>query len=197
MALSRQERGDEWFDFFPTLSRFGNTDANNPLLVDIGGGLGHDIAAFHSRFPSLPGKLILQDLPIVVDDIKDLDPAIQRMTYNFFTPQPVKGARAYYMRQILHDWPDKQCGEILSQIREAMTKDSVLLLNENFLPAQNVPLFNAGIDFSMLSLVSAMERTEVQWRALLEKAGFEVVKIWTPSRRVEASAVLFEAVRKD
>ena len=46
----------------------------------------------------------------------------------------MKGARAYYMRQILHDHPDGPAIEILREIREAMTKESVLLVNENFLP---------------------------------------------------------------
>lgn len=196
MALTRMGRCEPWFEFFPTESRFSDTSANAPLLVDVGGGLGHGIAVFHAKFPALPGKLILQDLPAAIEDIKVLTPAIERMKYDFFTPQPVKGARAYYMRQILHDWPDKEALEILGNIREAMNKDSVLLVNENFLPAEKVPLFNAEVDIDMVGFFSAQERTEAQWKALLETAGLEVVKIWTPSNRLAASATLFEAVRK-
>jgi hypothetical protein len=140
MAITRLGRGEEWFDFFPTESRFSSTAPDSPLLVDIGGGLGHDIAAFHKRFPDLPGRLILQDLEPVISNIADLDPKIERQVHNFFNPQPVKGARAYYMRQILHDHPDGLAIEILERIREVMTKDSVLLVNENFLPEKGASL---------------------------------------------------------
>jgi hypothetical protein len=197
MAITRLERGEEWFDFFPTEMRFGSTSPGAPLLVDIGGGLGHDIAAFQSRFPSLPGRLVLQDLPSVINSIKELDPAIERNAYDFFTPQPIKGARAYYLRTVLHDFPDKQAIQILKGIRDAMTSESVLLLNENFLPEKDVPLYNAEVDFSMLALFSSMERTQKEWSTLLEAAGLKLVKVWTPTTQVTASATLFEAVRND
>jgi hypothetical protein len=38
------------------------------------------------------GKLILQDRPEVLDDIKkDLGAGIEKMGHDFFTPNPVKG----------------------------------------------------------------------------------------------------------
>lgn len=197
MAITRHERGEQWFEFFPTEERFGSTDPSQALLVDIGGGLGHDLAAFHGRFPNLPGRLILQDLPAVINDIKELSPAIERTVYDCFTPQPIKGARFYYLHTVLHDFPDKQSIQILKTIREAMTSESVLLLNENFLPEKDVPLYNAEMDFSMLALFSAMDRTNQEWIALLEAAGLEVVKIWTLKEQLVASGTLFEAVRKD
>ena len=197
MAITRIERGEQWFNFFPTEERFGATDHSQAVLVDIGGGLGHDLAAFHARFPNLPGRLVLQDLPEVINNIQELNPAIERNIYDFFTPQPIKGARAYYLRTVLHDFPDKQSIRILKTIREAMTSESVLLLNENLLPEKDVPLYNAEIDFSMLALFSSMERTKKEWIALLEAAGLEVVKVWEPKEQLVASGTLFEAVRKD
>lgn len=113
MAITRLERGEQWFDFFLAEERFGSTDPSQVLLVDIGGGLGYDLVAFHARFPNLPGKLILQDLPTVINDIQELSRAFERTIYDFFTPQPIKRARAYYMRTILHDFPDKQSVQIL------------------------------------------------------------------------------------
>lgn len=197
MAITRIDRGEEWFDFFPTEARFGSTDPKAPLLVDVGGGLGHDLTAFHKRFPSLPGRLILQDVPAVINDapIKALPKAIEPTIHDFFKEQPVKGAKAYYMRTVLHDFPDTQAIQILKGIAEAMDKDSVFLLNENFLPEKDVPLYNAEVDFSMLALFGSMERTEKQWTALLEAAGLKVVKVWTPEKQLAASATLFEAVK--
>lgn len=65
-----------------------------PFLVDIGGNVGHDLKRFQSRYPNVSRKLILQDLPMMIDQIKDLDPAIIRMGYDFHDEQPVKGTSA-------------------------------------------------------------------------------------------------------
>jgi hypothetical protein len=78
-----------------------------------------------------------------------------------------------------------------------MTSESILLINENFLPEKDVPLFNAEVDLSVMAMFSSLERTEKQWVALLEEAGLEVVKVWTPKVQSVASGTLFEAVRKD
>ena len=193
MAVTRLHRGEDRFDFFPVAEKFQHTNPQRPLLVGIGGGLGHDISAPRARYPDLPGCLILQDLPRVIDQIKELGPGIEVMGYDFFTPQPVKGARAYYMRTVLHDWPDKQAQAILERIREAIDPDSILLINENDLPESNVSLYSAEIDFSTMALLSSLERTQRQWEDLLVEAGFEVVRVWIPRTQVAASAVLFEA----
>lgn len=61
------------------------------LLVDVGGATGHDLIAFHEQYPSLPGRLVLQDLPITIAEAKGLPDIIEPMAYDFFTEQPVKG----------------------------------------------------------------------------------------------------------
>ena len=42
-------------------------------------------------FPDAKSKLVVQDLPPVIEDIKDLHRDIVRQKYDFFTPQPVVG----------------------------------------------------------------------------------------------------------
>lgn len=68
-----------------------DTDPGRAFLVDIGGGAGHDLIEFRQHYPDAPGKLILQDLPAVLKQVEDLDPAIVCMEYDFFEEQPVKG----------------------------------------------------------------------------------------------------------
>ncbi len=84
------------------------------------------------------------------------------------------------MHQVLQDFPDQAAIQILKGIRDAMTNESVLPVNENFLPETEASLYNAEIDFSMMAIPNSTERTERQRRALLEKAGLEVVKVWMP-----------------
>lgn len=195
MSISRLDTGEEWFDFYPVGEKL-QAVGDRPLLIDVGGGRGHDLMKFHAKFPELSGNLILQDIPVVVDAIKDLPPEIQAMKYDFFTPQPIKGAKAYYLRTVLHDWPDKQAQQILNNIKDAMGKDSILLINENVLPESNVPLYLAQLDLSMMAEFSSLDRTITQFRALLDTVGFEVVQIWTPSKPVPGSGMLFEAKKR-
>ena len=197
MAGSLETRKN-WFSTFPVdeilLNGARKGDPESVLLVDIGGGEGHDIEAFHKSFASVHGKLILQDLPPVVDNIKSLDAAVVRQKYNFFTEQPVKGARGYYVRNIFHDWPDNECIVIMKNIAAAMKPNySKLLIFEWILPAKDTPLYPALLDINMMTLLNGMERTETQWTQLLTQAGLEVVKFWKAGTDSEG---LIEAVLK-
>lgn len=81
----------EWFPIKEQLLDGYSGDANDVLMVDSGGGRGHDLAAFKKAYPDAAGRLVLQDLPQVINDIKELDPKIEKTKHDFFKPQPVKG----------------------------------------------------------------------------------------------------------
>lgn len=97
MGGYRQGR-PSWMDkgFFPVQERliegFDNSE-DAAMLVDIGGNVGHDIDEFRRKWSSAPGRLINQDLPEVIAQIKDLDPKIEKMAYNFHQEQPIKGRK--------------------------------------------------------------------------------------------------------
>jgi hypothetical protein len=92
MEGSRDD-SSHWADWFPVQEQILNgASADCPLLVDVGGGRGHEIAGFRQRFPSAAGRLVLEDLPSVIEDIKTLDSDIQRIKHSFFDPQPVEGS---------------------------------------------------------------------------------------------------------
>lgn len=66
----------------------GYNSAFPVLLVDIGGGVGHQCKELRSRYPSLPGDIVVQDLQCV----QDVGLAgVRGMAYNFFDPQPIRG----------------------------------------------------------------------------------------------------------
>lgn len=80
-----------WVDWFPVQERLLDGVQDGPaLIVDVGAGKGHDMLAFHAKYPGR-GRLALQDLPSVTSSLDGLDPAIEVMPYDFFTEQPVKG----------------------------------------------------------------------------------------------------------
>lgn len=94
MTVQRGMRLD-WVDIFPIEERFiGGYDPaiSDVLLVDVGGGRGSELEAFKKKFPNAPGKLVLQDLPEVIESCPHLDDlGVVRQSHDFFTPQPVKG----------------------------------------------------------------------------------------------------------
>lgn len=59
----------------------------------------------------MPGRLVLQDLAHVLESA-DLPSEIDVQAHSFFDEQPIKHAKAYYLRTVLHDWPDKQAVQI-------------------------------------------------------------------------------------
>lgn len=191
MSAQRQNRKD-WYELFPVDEILFDApdsplDSDPTLLIDVGGGEGHDIAAFHAKFPNASGKLVLQDIPQVINNIKHLDPTITRMGYDFFTEQPVRDARAYYFSGVFHDWPDAKCVEIMKRTAAAMKKGySKMLIYEFVIPDRNSPLYPALLDIKMMALLSGMERTKTQWVGILEAAGLEVCRFWSITDENEA-----------
>ena len=55
---------------------------------------------------------------------------------------------------------------------------SKLLIFEFILPDVGAPLFPSLLDINMMALLSGMERTEMQWRTLLNSVNLEVLKFW-------------------
>lgn len=86
--------------------------------------------------------------------------------------------------------------EILAQVRASMKPGySRLLLHEMIIPEQGASAFHAMLDMTMMAFNSGMERTERQWRELLDSAGFEVLKVWPPLE--EDADGIVEAVLKE
>lgn len=87
-----------WHEVFPMATVLGSEakrDSDAVLLVDVGGNKGHEASSFHEAHPDIPGRVILQDLPPMIDRVsKDAPKDIELMPYDFFTPQPVKGKQA-------------------------------------------------------------------------------------------------------
>ncbi|KAF2714859.1 S-adenosyl-L-methionine-dependent methyltransferase [Pleomassaria siparia CBS 279.74] len=174
--------GKKWFQSVDVEEVFDHpTDATQTLMVDIGGSIGHDIIDFHAAFPNVPGKLVLQDLPTVIDTISptSLPENIRAQAHDFFNPQPVQSAKAYYLHMVLHDWPDESCRKILSSITPAMKRGySKILLNEIVISDTNADWFSTSVDMLMLFVHSAQERTEDDWGRLLGSVGLKITKIW-------------------
>ncbi|KAL4802466.1 S-adenosyl-L-methionine-dependent methyltransferase [Aspergillus unguis] len=177
-SFMEADRGSRpaWVEWFPVeeklLSTFAGSD-DDVFLVDVAGGRGHEIQVFRERIPHAKGRFILEDLPNVVEtSLPGLDAEV--IAFDLFKPQPVKDARIYYMKFVLHDWSDAQSLEILTHIREAMKAGySTLIIEEFILPEKDCPLLPAMWDWEMMVFLNSFERSEGHWRRLLGEAGFE------------------------
>lgn len=184
-----------WTNIYPTDeivaagTASGSDSSSSPrkLVVDVGGGLGHDLEKFRAKHPDVPqGSLMLQDQPAVVEKAKVVSPCVAQ-AYDFFTPEPVKGARAYYVHNILHDWPDDKAVDILRNVASAMEKGySRILLHEIVIEDQNAHPRATLSDLLMMMIFSAGERSEREWRSIISRAGLKITKIWCIPESVES-----------
>ncbi|PYH30554.1 O-methyltransferase [Aspergillus neoniger CBS 115656] len=177
-----------FLDVFPAPDKASETSADRALFVDIGGGFGQQAISFREKYSKLEGRVIVQDLAPTTANATQ-HPGVEFMAYNFFTPQPVKGAKFYYLRNILHDWPDHKCVEILQNIKDAMAPDSYILIDDMVLPNVGVHWQQAQLDMLMMAALGARERTQEQWNQLLQSAGLKINKVHTYTESLQDSII--------
>jgi hypothetical protein len=150
-------------------------------LVDVAGGTGSALCSILKATPRLRG--IVFDLPHVAQRAREFIAAqglADRCKFaggSFFEGVPV-GADAYFMKHILHDWGDAECGEILRACRKAMSDEARLLICERIVPPGNEPSSAKLIDLHMMMTNhGGKERTEDEYRELLAAAGFRIERV--------------------
>jgi hypothetical protein len=153
------------------------------VLADIGGGNGSLISAVLARYPAMKGMLF--DLGHVVGRAKEnlkaagLSERCSVSEGSFFEGVP-DGADAYLFRHIIHDWTDEQCRQILGHCRKVIPANGKILIVDSVVPAGNTASLSKEMDMIMLTFPGGQERTEAQFQALLQAAGFELKSI-TPT----------------
>jgi hypothetical protein len=149
-------------------------------VVDVGGATGNLLGAILSRHAGPRG--VLFDLPHVVADApallkaRGVESRVSIESGSFFETVPA-GGDVYLLSHVIHDWSEGQCLTILGHCRKAMKPDGRLLLVEMVLPPGDAPHPGKILDMVMLVLPGGEERTEEEYRVLLEKAGFRVERV--------------------
>lgn len=176
MAL---QNGSSWLDFFPVETVLGefSPDPEEFLFVDVGGGVGHQALAFKEKYPGLVGRVVVQDLAIVALSIAKPVDNVEFMEHDFLKEQPIKGARIYFLRKIMHDWPDNDCVAILSHTAEAMGPDSRLLIDEMIVPETGISWETAYMDVTMMASHGGGERTMKEYGQLLDQSGLKIEQV--------------------
>ena len=87
-----------WLDFFPFEERIARDFKSGDgavILVDVGGGRGHEVDIIKKKHPSLPGRFVLQDMPATIEQALPV-PGMEAVVHDFFTEQPIKGHYSYH-----------------------------------------------------------------------------------------------------
>ena len=157
------------------------------VVADIGGGNGSQLTMVLQKHKNVTG--ILFDLPHVVDRAKEqlekagLSDRCKVVGGNFFESVP-EGADAYMMRHVIHDWDDDKSLTILRNCHAAMSSNSKLLIVESVIPPGNGPFGGKLLDLVMLLIPGGKERTEDEYRTLLDEAGMELSRIVPTSTEI-------------
>ena len=153
-------------------------------IVDVAGGQGSLLAAILEAAPRARGVLV--DLAHVTEVARrnlterGLAGRAEVVTGNMFESVPA-GGEAYVLKWILHDWDDASCALILKNVRAAIGPEGRLLIVDRVLPeraAASVAMRTAMMaDLLMLIHLTGRERTEREFRALLEASGFRLDRV--------------------
>ncbi len=150
-------------------------------LVDVGGGIGSLLAAIMGSRPKIHGVLVEQPelLPGADRLLRDrgVRDRCELLAGNFFNTIAATG-EVWTLSQVLHDWPDAKCLEILRRCREAMRPEHRLLVIEMLtVPCQ--PNARVGlIDLTMLMYFGeARQRTVEEYTKLFDSTQFQFRRV--------------------
>lgn len=99
------------------------------------------------------------------------------------------GAKIYYVRNIIHDFPDDQATQILKRTAAACTPDSVILIDDIVLPVTGATWQAMQLDLTMMMCLGGMERNVAQFEALLSRAGLRIVEIYKYDQAMQDSVI--------
>ncbi|XP_028807902.1 (R,S)-reticuline 7-O-methyltransferase-like [Neltuma alba] len=151
-------------------------------LVDVGGGTGGTVSEIVKTYPHIKG--INFDLPHVVATAPEYD-GVTHVGGDMFHSIPP--ADAVFMKWLLHDWSDEDCIKILKNCKKAVAEDKGKVIIAEFVlkPEGNGLFDDIGLLFDLLMIAHSSggrERTESEWKNLLNQAGFPRYQIInTPS----------------
>lgn len=149
-------------------------------ICDIGGGQGTFLIQLLAHYPRISG--IVADLPEAVAAAEktianaDLQGRCKAIPYDFFKAAPPV-CDAYFLVNILHDWEDEICRQILKNISQAMAADSKLWVVEYLIEPGSGFSVAKLLDLEVLVMGGGRERTVDEFKDLLSSTGLAVSKV--------------------
>jgi len=156
------------------------------VVADLGGGGGSLILAVLGLNPHLRGMLV--DLESSIDAAKTRfakeDPSSRcELMVADLTESVPAGADVYMLKHFLHGCVDEEAITILKNCRAVIPQNGSLLIIEFILPtlvSHTDTQLEAHLmsDLNMLAVTGGKERSEREWKTLLEAAGFILTGVY-------------------
>jgi ubiquinone/menaquinone biosynthesis C-methylase UbiE len=163
-------------------------------LADMGGGTGALMLEILRANPHLAG--CVAELPQVARQAREaiqasgLADRCQAVECDFLQGAP-EGFDAFIMCHTLHDWEDEACAKILVNFSRALPSGGKLLIVEHLIPEHSGFSVAKILDLEVLVMGGGKERTEAEYRALLQEASFQMNQVIETS----AGIAIIEAER--
>ncbi len=154
----------------PVLANFDFTAFKT--IGDIGGGTGHLLKAILGAAPAARG--VLFELPEVIAQARATPHERIHYVGGDFFRNDIPPCDLYVMMMVLHDWSDEESMAILRNIARSAPAGARLLLVEAVINEANLRGFAIDLDIEMLAFAVGRERTEAQWRNVVEQGGFKL-----------------------
>ncbi|KAG1804644.1 S-adenosyl-L-methionine-dependent methyltransferase [Suillus subaureus] len=180
-------------------------------VVDVGSGIGAFSTPLAKMFPHL--RITNQDLPKVMALAQNaweknapvtetsLGGCVEFIPINFLEDAPVVGKDVYYLRHVIHNWPDAEATTILRNVRKAMGPNSRVLIHDfvishtlqrpavgtnglSVAPEPMLPNFGAGnhntyqTDLTMWFAFNSKERTLEELETIGTAAGLALTQVY-------------------
>lgn len=166
-------------------------------VIDLGGGNGSLLLAILRAHPDVEGALL--ELPAAIEQARPLVEAsgmadrCMLMVGDFIHDVPT-GYDVYLVQRCFHNWDDENVVKALQHIHSGIASEGRLLIIEMVLPPGNTPSIGKLLDVDMmLTTHGGRERTEAEWRVLLEQCGFVLQNtlpvLYSPLAILECRAV--------
>jgi ubiquinone/menaquinone biosynthesis C-methylase UbiE len=165
-------------------------------ICDVGGGAGIVLAAILMRHPHMHG--ILFDSESMLSEAKSYLSAygvfdrVELTAGNFFESIP-RGADAYILKTVLHNWDDQQALNILGNCRAAMDPGQRLLVSDFLNECESISTLVPFMDMAGMMIYSGRERTSDAMAHLFSKSGFRLIRVIP----VPACQAIFEGIAVD
>ena len=149
-------------------------------IVDVGGVEGELLRKILELNPRMVGAVL--DMPSTIEKVhQELNgkARIGPCSYiagDFFDSVP-EGADAYLLSGVIHDWDDDRAITILRNCRRAMADGGKVLVVDMVVPKNGAKSFSKLLDLNMLVMTGGRERTEAEFRTLLDASGYELTRI--------------------
>lgn len=148
------------------------------VVCDIGGSSGYFLDLVLKTVAKPDAKGIVSDTATVIKDVESngKDAALLK-NLSFAEVDMFKKAvpaDVYFVKHILHDWPDNKCIEILKLAKEVARPGAKFIACEAVIPEPNVPGLSKVLDIQMMLMCCGRQRTEEEFKKLYEASGWKV-----------------------